>query len=347
MNLRLLRSKESGNWALERWDMKDASNGGFSEIAANATFILGFARSGTTLLRSLLDNHSELVVFPGEMKFFKRAGEVNAETFLRRTDFRLCFDPSEYRIKGIRYDDVLRGLEIRLNAGVCLKDMMLSVVESYAEIEPSGKGNKKRWVEKTPANARFLPTLENWFAGDTKYIWIIRDPRDVFASNLKKHSSYGVEEFCREYRKHLANFRLLEKKVGKRLHPLRYEDLVAEPRGNLLRLSAFLEVGFEPGMEIPTINGTPWTGNSRFGLKSEGIGGDSAGRFAERLDVSQVRYIERKLGVELMRWGYFLSSGSSSRMWGVDLARKYDEILARLEWSFPILQRKLLKRVSA
>ena len=87
--------------------MNISNQEGFSRVAANATFIIGFARSGTTLLRSLLDNHSELVVFPGELKFFKRIKYLSAERFLSKTDFHLCFEPSKYRIEGVEYQDVL------------------------------------------------------------------------------------------------------------------------------------------------------------------------------------------------------------------------------------------------
>ena len=327
--------------------MNTSNQEGFSRVAANATFIIGFARSGTTLLRSLLDNHSELVVFPGELKFFKRIKYLSAERFLSKTDFHLCFEPSKYRIEGVENQDVLNALKSRLLNATCLKDTMLSVIETYAEIERSRNGNKKRWVEKTPANMSFVATLESWFPRTAKYIWIIRDPRDVFASNREKHRSYNVRVFASEFSKHLERVKILKKKVGKRLHMLRYEDLLRKPREIISELADFLEVQFESSMETPTINGIPWAGNSRFGERKQGIGEISPNKFMERLEASEIAEIESRLCEDLKNWGYSAQSEMFHQDRGVWMARKSVNLLAQLEWKFPILQRRLIKRLSA
>src|SRR3990172_5712525 len=38
----------------------------------NATFICGHPKSGTSLVRGMLDSHPQLIVFPEETKFFRR-----------------------------------------------------------------------------------------------------------------------------------------------------------------------------------------------------------------------------------------------------------------------------------
>jgi hypothetical protein len=55
-----------------------------------------------------------------------------------------------------------------------------SKVAAYAAC--TDQAGKLHWVEKTPGNERHLDRLAAWY-DDIRAICIVRDPRDVFASN--------------------------------------------------------------------------------------------------------------------------------------------------------------------
>src|SRR5215510_14635185 len=56
-------------------------------LAESPVFIGGYPRSGTTLLTSLLDSHSDLLVYPRETQFFK----LVLPLFRRSPDLALQF----------------------------------------------------------------------------------------------------------------------------------------------------------------------------------------------------------------------------------------------------------------
>src|SRR5216683_1669983 len=111
-----------------------------------ACFIAGQAKSGTTLLVALLDNHPELLVLPEETAYFPTG------KFYRLFE-QLAFDPS--------------------NAD---KDLLVLMLQAYATTIGQSFETVKRWLEKTPANRNHLPAIFSRFP-TAKVLLMIRDPR--------------------------------------------------------------------------------------------------------------------------------------------------------------------------
>src|SRR6266849_4984857 len=90
-----------------------------------ACFIAGAAKSGTTLLVSLLDSHPELLVL---------------------------------------------------------------MMEAYAQVVGVPLERIKRWVEKTPANRNYVPEIFNRFP-KSKLLLTMRDPRALLAAQIALEST--------------------------------------------------------------------------------------------------------------------------------------------------------------
>lgn len=173
-------------------------------------FIAGAARSGTTLLLSLLDGHPELVVYPMETSILgksfrtpeaeiestlcsERLFESGEEQFLVDAE-RLARRNEDLRISG-GYTGVLTW-----DAG-CRREFIADYLQACAELRelpiPArvysalamtfekrlGLGrNRRGFVEKTPfKNGLWADTLLHQFP-EGKIIHVIRDPRTRYAS---------------------------------------------------------------------------------------------------------------------------------------------------------------------
>jgi len=210
-------------------------------------FVLGVRRSGTTLLRVMLDRHTELAV-PDESYFIpqlagRHHGRIDLDAFaddLRRLP--------TLRDWGVRARDV-RG---RLAPGATLADGIRAVYELYAEAR-----GKRRWGDKTPMYMQHLRLLERLFP-DALYVHLVRDGRDAALSFLAVPRGIVTETwghprtvggFACQWRSEVLAARALGQRVGPtRYLEVRYETLVDDPEGELRRICDFAGLPYEPGM---------------------------------------------------------------------------------------------------
>ena len=130
--------------------------------------VLGVRRSGTTLLRVMLDRHPDLAV-PDESYFIpqladRQPAQIDVDAFI--DDLR--------RLPTIRDWAVpLDEVRARLRPGMPLGQAIGAVYETYA-----ARHGKSRWGDKTPMYMQRLPLLERLFP-DARYVHLIRDGRDT------------------------------------------------------------------------------------------------------------------------------------------------------------------------
>ncbi len=183
-------------------------------------FIVGNQRSGTTLLRIILDSHPDLC-----------AGEETA--IIEMVKKLLDAKWSKFEFYGVPRKEIYSKI----------KNFFLIFHHSNCR-----KTRKKRWVDKSPDNILCLDFINTLFP-ECKVIHIIRDGRDVAASYLQK---WGFASFFCSLYEWPRNVRL-GRKVGtllgeKRYIEIFYEDLVTDPRAVLLRLASFLDIEFHESL---------------------------------------------------------------------------------------------------
>ena len=140
-----------------------------------AVFIVGSARSGTTLLQSMLASHPEVYSFP-ETHFFR--GTIPKFSFLRWLKFY-----------GEKDKEFIRQFLNRVNRNeldVKIPSTTFSTTEWVKGLldlldSLSQNSTEKIWVEKTPMHLYFASLIEN-VRQETNFIHIIRDGKDVVAS---------------------------------------------------------------------------------------------------------------------------------------------------------------------
>jgi LPS sulfotransferase NodH len=208
--------------------------------------VLGVRRSGTTLLRVMLDRNSELAV-PDESYFVPQLAQRHREhpdPYAFLDDVRRLPTIREWEIDV----DELRG---RLRQGMTLGEMIGAIYETYA----AARG-KERWGDKTPLYMQYLPLLERLFQ-DACYVHLIRDGRDTAQSFLSMPRGIVTEswshprdiaDFACQWRTEVEAARALGGRVGDRYREVRYESLAADPEETLHAICDFAGLPYEPAM---------------------------------------------------------------------------------------------------
>jgi hypothetical protein len=206
-------------------------------------FIVGSARSGTTMLRLMLNAHPRVAI-PPESRFivelYRGRDEVDArawlETLAQHHRFRTWNLPIE-RVSA----------QIGDRRTIPYATAVEAAYRAYAL-----ERNKPRWGDKTPRYVEHIELLARLF-GHARFAHIVRDGRNVALSYADvpfgpKTVAGAAELWARRVRAGMAAGRALG---PERYREIRYEDLVgsADRRAaELASLCSFLGLAYEPAM---------------------------------------------------------------------------------------------------
>ena len=209
-------------------------------VTPPAPFVVGVARSGTTLLRLMLDAHPELAI-PPETHFAPRLAKAWAAGP----------DPTAAALDVLRRhpSSVDLKLDVDALAGVLAErppgsagDVLRAVYRAYAALQ-----GKPRWGDKTPPYVRFMPMLAELLP-EARFVHIIRDGRDVAMSLRGKwFGPDAVDDLAWWWRRHIERARRVAGGLPGYLE-VRYEALVRDPEVELRRVGAFVELAWSPAM---------------------------------------------------------------------------------------------------
>lgn len=136
-------------------------------------FLIGVYRSGTTLLRYVLDSHSNIAV-PPETNFLHPLADLWRSEWVKNG------------LQGAGIDGAAFLERLRHFAG--------GVFDDYA----AAKG-KSRWIEKTPAYVDVLDFLDDLFGERCRYIMVYRHGLDVANSLAISYEGQGLSGPARQY----------------------------------------------------------------------------------------------------------------------------------------------------
>lgn len=209
-------------------------------------FVVGCGRSGTTLVRAMLDAHPDLAV-PGESYFpvwlartrrrYHRGGGFDSSSFaddlLADAWFRRWALP-EAAVRGA----------IATDAPADFADAVRSIYRLYARHH-----GKERYGDKTPTFVLHLPVLAELFP-EAVFIHVVRDGRDVALSLLE--ADWGpstLGDAALHWKLHVrSGARAGARMEPERYHQVRYEDLVEDPEDGARTLCRFVGLDFDAAM---------------------------------------------------------------------------------------------------
>jgi hypothetical protein len=221
-----------------------ASQPGKRGASSDPVFVLCAGRSGSTLLRFVLDSHPELAC-PPETNVPALCGQLanvwalieGAPLSANRGD-----EPPEIP------DSVIAGV----------RETMDRMVGSYLT-----RRGKKRYCDKSLGTARYAYLMSRVWP-EAKFICLVRHPMDVVASGIEACpwglGGYGFDQYIAEtpgnsvfamarfWVDNVATILAAEEEYSDRCHRVRYEDLVSDPQATADALFEFLGVANVPGI---------------------------------------------------------------------------------------------------
>jgi hypothetical protein len=207
--------------------------------------IVGAPRSGTTLLRVMLDAHPELAI-PPETGFltlgpkFRGTGDELRQQFFRGItnfpheasawpDFQLSEESFWLTLSQIEPFTISEGYR--------------AFYRMYA-----GRFDKPRWGDKTPLYCMDIKTIRNLLP-EARFIHLIRDGRDVALSLRRMWFAPGkdIETLAGYWRKCVLTARKAGLNHSDYLE-VRYEDLVLNTPETLKQISLFVDLDYDEKM---------------------------------------------------------------------------------------------------
>ena len=222
---------------------------GVSTLAQPPLFLVGCSRSGTTLLRLVLDSSPDIAI-PYESHFIPPVWKKRAryETDAGLDLVALCQDVLTSRwFKGWQIPAKLVTEHLATLQAPTLTRALEAIFLTYAAYH-----GKVRWGDKTPGYVRHIPMLAEIFP-EARFIHIIRDGRDVALSMMDAGARWGGPRTIPAIAAYWAT-RVREGRTGGRaLAPMRYmevhyESLVQEPELTLRGICAFADLHYEGEM---------------------------------------------------------------------------------------------------
>jgi hypothetical protein len=222
-------------------------------------FILGYPRSGTTLLRALLGAHPQVYLFdePDIIQGMRSAGFTIQDRLSPDDRARLLKTWGVgYRCGGDRH---LSTLAPEVISGFTSYKGDMSFREVYEWLLPKPEGVPV-WGEKSLRNAFYVRDLHELYP-NALFVHLVRDPRAVLLSYYRKRHP-GTQQPPRQ-KKAMRFFAFrsfawcawlnavkeVRELLGEdKVIQVRYEDLVTQPEVELRRICDALGLDFDPAM---------------------------------------------------------------------------------------------------
>lgn len=282
---------EIDRWSNKDWELPEVTDSDISQSPIIA--IGGCGRSGTTLMRVMLDTHSQIAAGPESHLFLPTA--IDIESLAEKFDLPV--------------EDLRRAHE-----GASSRT---AFIEAFQAMYTQRTG-KTYWADKTARNIHRIGHIFEHFP-EARFIHVVRDGRDVVTSLRTHRKRKKVDGEIREtgYRMPFEdctdrwNLAIEDAKPFQgdpRYLEVRYENLIHETRAALMQVCGFVGVRYEEAMmEFHTVD-TPSRDAKRFFIQNieatQPKSYASAGRWRRDLSPEQLKFILPRIAENLRYMGY-------------------------------------------
>ncbi|TKB07406.1 sulfotransferase [Desulforhopalus sp. IMCC35007] len=281
-------------------------------------FILGCPRSGTTLLAELLE--FSLYGKPFETHFITKYYKLLSSygDISQRENFRKL-------VHDISVERVVSQWKVDINADHIydeLDKIDYSHICDYICRLKSTKKGYVHWGDKTPTYTLDLDIIHSLFP-EAKYIFIVRDGRDVALSLLERPWGPNNIFCCAElWKKYNTSSELLTKlQNNDQLLYLKYEDLLRDAKKIVPNLYSFLDEKIIPDECAALI---------------QSIRGRNFNKWKTRMSHRNIKIFENMASTTLDKYGYTFTYDEGEINWMYKKLFKFHEFLMRLIFLFKL-----------
>jgi Sulfotransferase family len=254
-------------------------------VKTKNVFIVGCARTGSTLLRQVLNKSEKVCILPethflrrlsrgGRRKLLNGIGDLSDDHNVDKLINDILFTDNSRRIgywgwlrKSVDKQVFRQRL---LESDRSERAIFSLLMQSYAELKRGEVYDDLILGEKTPTHLYYVPTLLEWFP-HAKIIHTFRDPRGIFVSVLKRVKTgkwnlrakfpsipgwllnsmidpVGLLHVTKTWLDAASLHSRYKQLYPQNYHLVRFEDLIAEPENQIKQVCDFLNVPFDGRM---------------------------------------------------------------------------------------------------
>jgi len=268
--------------------------------AITPLFIFGMPRSGTKLLRDLLNNH-DLISIPthethfiplllnkfGLINYLDKQSIFEIEKLIKNSNFYFYQQSDNYPELPKHFYSRFIGQPIQ----VLLKELL----KHYSK----KKGDNIIWGDKTPEHINHVVLLNQYFQG-AKLLHIVRDPRD-YALSMNKAWGKNIYLASHKWNKSIMELR---KEIYfnniENIFEIKYEDLIENPSETITKVLAFLNLSYQSNildLQLPSEN----LGDTKGSMIIEK---GNAKKYFSKLLESDIKKIEEITYLGLVKYNY-------------------------------------------
>jgi hypothetical protein len=206
-----------------------------------APFVVGATRSGTTLLRLMLDAHPQIAI-PSETHFIPEL--VAARDKHGASPERMLELLSSHRRWG---DFQMEPTDLAARWATIDPLTGPAAVRAFYALYGESHDGATRWGDKTPGYIKSMREIQGYLP-EARFIHLIRDGRDVAISVLKQDwGPQSIEAAAEKWRSRVLRARSQSPYLGFYME-VQFEDLVVHTERELRRICEFIELEFHPDM---------------------------------------------------------------------------------------------------
>jgi hypothetical protein len=330
-------------------------------------FLCGHRKCGTTMFGNLFDGHCELSVFPTDLSIFYgyypvyHIGDYTKDEKLERLEsvtflnLKRVFDVDDLnildkvdlrKVRDIFYENFDNN---DLNK---IEKILDAYLYSFFSVTDKNYESTKWDVVKETSIEIYAQEINNLYP-NCKFIQIIRDPRDNYASikagSEKHYSRFGESEkhilaslINRYTHGLLVASRNLKVLGDDKYMVIKYEDLCNNPEVIMKRISEFLSIEFSNSLLVPTVLSSSTKGNNWEGDKFYQITNKNINRWKERLTEKEAKIIEFHFSSLMKKYNYLTEYDLESTITEAAEFYKWSNYHYYFKDSFPVVNKDIV-----